>query len=90
MNSNIPKIVKMEVFPVAGYDSMLLNLSGAHGPYFTRNIVIMTDDIRKIKEERLIKGHNNFKVYVDSPLAIEATHIYEKNIFGYFDKVPIA
>ena len=42
--------------------------------------------IRKIKEERLIKGHNNFKVYVDSPLAIEATHIYEKNIFGYFDK----
>lgn len=39
-----PKIVKMEVFPVAGYDSMLLNLSGAHGPYFTRNIVILTDE----------------------------------------------
>ncbi len=42
--------------------------------------------IRKIKEDKLIKGHNNFKVYVDSPLAIEATHIYEKNMFGYFDK----
>lgn len=42
--ANTPKIVKMEVFPVAGYDSMLLNLSGAHGPYFTRNIVILTDD----------------------------------------------
>ena len=41
---NTPKIVKMEVFPVAGYDSMLLNLSGAHGPFFTRNIVILTDD----------------------------------------------
>lgn len=39
-----PKITKMEVVPVAGYDSMLLNLSGAHGPYFTRNIVILTDD----------------------------------------------
>lgn len=38
-----PKIVKMEVFPVAGKDSMLLNLSGAHAPYFTRNIVILTD-----------------------------------------------
>lgn len=38
-----PKIVKMGVFPVAGRDSMLLNLSGAHGPYFTRNIIIMTD-----------------------------------------------
>ena len=34
----------MQVIPVAGYDSMLLNLSGAHGPYFTRNIVILTDD----------------------------------------------
>jgi glucarate dehydratase len=30
--------------PVAGYDSMLLNLSGAHGPYFTRNIAILTDN----------------------------------------------
>ncbi|MFA5447505.1 MAG: enolase C-terminal domain-like protein [Sphaerochaeta sp.] len=39
----IPIIEKMEVFPVAGKDSMLLNLSGAHGPYFTRNIVILTD-----------------------------------------------
>ena len=38
-----PGIVKMEVFPVAGKDSMLLNLSGAHAPYFTRNIVILTD-----------------------------------------------
>ncbi|MBE9906595.1 glucarate dehydratase [Enterococcus casseliflavus] len=40
----IPKIVKMEVVPVAGHDSMLLNLSGAHGPFFTRNIVILTDE----------------------------------------------
>lgn len=33
----------MEVYPVAGRDSMLLNLSGAHGPYFTRNVVILRD-----------------------------------------------
>lgn len=33
----------MTVVPVAGRDSMLLNLSGAHGPYFTRNIVILED-----------------------------------------------
>ncbi len=39
----VPYIQSMEVFPVAGKDSMLLNLSGAHGPYFTRNIVILTD-----------------------------------------------
>ncbi len=38
------KITKMEVFPVAGRDCMELNLSGAHAPYFTRNIVILTDE----------------------------------------------
>ena len=39
----IPVIKKMEVYPVAGLDSMELNLSGAHAHYFTRNIVILTD-----------------------------------------------
>lgn len=39
----IPKITQMTVWPVAGRDSMLLNLSGAHAPYFTRNIVVLTD-----------------------------------------------
>jgi len=38
-----PRVVAMRVIPVAGRDSMLLNLSGAHGPYFTRNLVILTD-----------------------------------------------
>jgi glucarate dehydratase len=38
-----PVVTDMRVIPVAGRDSMLLNLSGAHGPYFTRNIVILTD-----------------------------------------------
>jgi glucarate dehydratase len=33
----------MQVIPVAGHDSMLLNLSGAHGPFFTRNIVVLHD-----------------------------------------------
>ncbi|HAE61505.1 MAG TPA: glucarate dehydratase [Eubacteriaceae bacterium] len=40
---NTPTVVEMQVIPVAGKDSMLLNLSGAHAPYFTRNIVIMKD-----------------------------------------------
>lgn len=42
--SSTPKIVSMQVIPVAGHDSMLLNLSGAHAPYFTRNILILTDN----------------------------------------------
>jgi len=38
-----PRITGMRVIPVAGYDSMLLNLSGAHAPFFTRNIVLLED-----------------------------------------------
>jgi glucarate dehydratase len=38
-----PSVTELQVVPVAGRDSMLLNLSGAHGPFFTRNIVILTD-----------------------------------------------
>jgi glucarate dehydratase len=34
----------VKVIPVAGHDSMLMNLSGAHAPFFTRNIVIITDN----------------------------------------------
>ncbi|QGT82384.1 glucarate dehydratase [Pseudomonas coronafaciens] len=39
-----PVITEMQIVPVAGHDDMLLNLSGAHGPYFTRNIVILKDN----------------------------------------------
>jgi glucarate dehydratase len=42
-DSAVPVVTGMRVVPVAGYDSMLLNLSGAHGPFFTRNLVILTD-----------------------------------------------
>ena len=42
--SGAPRVTDMRVIPVAGQDSMLLNLSGAHGPLFTRNLVILTDN----------------------------------------------
>jgi glucarate dehydratase len=38
-----PTITRLQVIPIAGHDSMLLNLSGAHGPFFTRNLLILTD-----------------------------------------------
>ena len=41
--SGTPVVTEMQVIPVAGYDSMLFNLCGAHAPYFTRNIVILKD-----------------------------------------------
>ena len=43
MERGTPIITDMQVIPVAGYDSMLLTLSGAHAPFFTRNIVLLTD-----------------------------------------------
>ena len=42
--SSTPVVTTMQVIPVAGHDSMLMNLSGAHAPYFTRNIVIIKDN----------------------------------------------
>ncbi len=41
--SSTPAITGMQVIPVAGHDGMLLNLSGAHGPFFTRNLLVLTD-----------------------------------------------
>ena len=42
-NATTPVVTDLQVIPVAGHDSMLLNLSGAHGPFFTRNLLILTD-----------------------------------------------
>jgi glucarate dehydratase len=41
--SDTPVVRSLRVVPVAGHDSMLLNLSGAHAPFFTRNLAIVTD-----------------------------------------------
>jgi glucarate dehydratase len=43
VTTRTPTIASVEAVPVAGRDSMLLNLSGAHGPFFTRNIALVTD-----------------------------------------------
>ncbi|WP_454253057.1 glucarate dehydratase [Pseudomonas sp. Marseille-Q7302] len=44
LHTGTPVVTSLEVVPVAGQDSMLLNLSGAHGPYFTRNVLILKDN----------------------------------------------
>ena len=35
IHTSTPVVTSMQVIPVAGRDSMLMNLSGAHAPYFT-------------------------------------------------------
>ena len=45
VGGDAPVVTEMLVIPVAGQDSMLLNLCGAHGPFFTRNIVVLKDVI---------------------------------------------
>lgn len=42
--SSPPRVTALRVIPVAGHDGMLLNLSGAHAPFFTRNLVLAVDD----------------------------------------------
>mgnify|MGYP003307034198 FL=1 len=48
--------------------------------------------IRTIKEQNLIRGHEGFPVYVDSPLAVEATHIYADDdaMRPYYDAETLA
>jgi glucarate dehydratase len=42
-DTTTPVITELRAIPVAGRDSMLLNLSGAHGPFFTRNLLVLSD-----------------------------------------------
>lgn len=46
--------------------------------------------LRTIKEQGLLHGHNGFPVYVDSPLAVEATNIYAGDLQGFYDKETLA
>ena len=46
--------------------------------------------IRNIKQNRLLRGHDHFTVYVDSPLAVEATRIYSDNLTDYYDEETLA
>ena len=44
MEKGTPIVTEMKVIPVAGRDSMLMTLSGAHAPCFTRNLVLLKDN----------------------------------------------
>lgn len=68
-------ITKMEVYPVAGIDSMELNLSGAHAPYFTRNVVILHADNGDIGVGEVPGGHKITNALEEVKPIVEGTEL---------------
>jgi glucarate dehydratase len=86
--NDTPIIVEMSVIPVAGHDSMLLNLSGAHGPYFTRNIVILKDSSGNVGVGEVPGGEGIRKTLEDSrSLILGASIGHYNNILNKVRKV---
>ena len=71
----VPKITAMEVWPVAGKDCMELNLSGAHAPYFTRNITIIHADNGEIGIGEVPGGQKITKALEDVKHLVVGTSI---------------
>ncbi len=65
LSGGSPAITAMRVVPVAGQDSMLLNLSGAHGPYFTRNVLVLEDSAGHIGLGEVPGGESIRKTLLD-------------------------
>ena len=76
-----PTIAEMRVIPVAGHDSMLLNLSGAHGPFFTRNIVVLKDSAGRTGVGEVPGGERIRQTLEDARPLIEGQSI------GAFNKI---
>src|SRR5262245_4171942 len=73
--SSLPAIKEMRVIPVAGRDGMLLNLSGAHGPFFTRNLVVLTDAAGKQGVGEVPGGESIRKTLEDARALVEGRPI---------------
>lgn len=72
--SETPSITEMRVVPVAGHDSMLLNLSGAHGPFFSRNLVILRDSAGRTGAAEVPGGERIRRTLEDAkPLVVGAS-----------------
>lgn len=78
-----PVVTEMEVYPVAGRDSMLLNLSGAHGAYFTRNVVILKDSNGNVGVGEVPGGEGIRKTLEDAkPLVLGSSIGHYNNILN--------
>jgi len=70
-----PRVTGVRIVPVAGQDSMLLNLSGAHGPYFTRNLAILTDEAGNTGAGEVPGGEKIRKVLEESAALVVGREI---------------
>lgn len=77
--STTPVVTDMRVVPIAGRDSMLLNLSGAHAPYFTRNLVILTDSDGNVGVGEVPGGEPIRNTLEDARLIVTGRSIGEYN-----------
>jgi glucarate dehydratase len=73
--SSLPAIQEMRVIPVAGRDGMLLNLSGAHGPFFTRNLVVLKDGAGKTGIGEVPGGENIRRTLEEARALVEGQAI---------------
>ena len=70
-----PVVTEMRVIPVAGHDSMLLNLSGAHAPFFIRNVVLLQDSAGNTGVGEVPGGEKIRHVLESSRSLVEGQHI---------------
>ena|ERR1700722_554334 len=76
--TDTPRVTAMRVVPVAGLDSMLLNLSGAHGPYFIRNLVLLEDNAGHTGVGEVPGGEAIRTVLEQSRSLVVGTHIGDR------------
>ena len=75
--ADTPRIESVRCIPVAGHDSMLLNLSGAHAPFFTRNLVVVSDSAGRVGVGEVPGGNAIASVVTESQALLAGRRIGE-------------
>ncbi|AJW41294.1 Glucarate dehydratase [Rhodococcus sp. B7740] len=79
VHTSTPVVSEMRVVPIAGHDDMLLNLSGAHAPYFTRNLVVLTDSDGRTGVGEVPGGEAIRKTLEDARVLVEGKGVGHYN-----------
>ncbi|WP_407727242.1 enolase C-terminal domain-like protein [Rhodococcoides fascians] len=79
VHTSTPVVTEMRVIPIAGHDDMLLNLSGAHAPYFTRNLVVLTDSDGRTGVGEVPGGEPIRQTLEDAHVLVEGQNIGRYN-----------